>query len=427
MSVDQHSDPFEERLSAALHDTGGAFETDRDALSDGGRTRGRRMRMRRRAAVLGGAAGIALVGVGGALLLPGGNGGGEDRRTSAASGAEVTAGAKGTPTPASGEELIRTLKELLPDGKFSGEQGRGIDSSFGPFAQVVYDDGEGPAAVGVGLSRIELGSSQAYEATRCPDKVFTPHDSCATSTLADGSKLMLFKGYEYPDRRVDTRWWNAVLVTPQGQQVSVSEWNSAAEKDAPVSRPAPPLSAAQLKEIVTAPQWRAAVDAIPESAGRPSAASSPPPPAASSAPPPSADGPAVRETLAGLVPDRLEVVSKGSQEEEYAYLVLDDGGGKSFVQINVQRDMRDVAHQLYGSAETLEDGTLVATQQGPGEKGAAGVVMWTVDTMRADGRRVVISAFNTGAQHEDATRDAPALSMKELRTIALSPRWDDLT
>ncbi|MEU1690964.1 hypothetical protein [Streptomyces hirsutus] len=52
--------------------------------------------------------------------------------------------------------------------------------------------------------------------------------------------------------------------------------------------------------------------------------------------------------------------------------------------------------------------------------------MWTVDTMRADGRRVVISAFNTGAQHEDVTRDAPALSMKELRAIALSPRWDDL-
>nr|WP_055631132.1 hypothetical protein [Streptomyces hirsutus] len=339
-------------------------------------------------------------------------------RVPAASGAEVAAGTRVTPTPVSGEELIRTLKGLLPDGEFSGEQGRGTESDLGPSAHVVYDDGKGPAAVSVGLYRVEPGSSQAREATRCPDQVFTPHDSCATSTLADGSKLMLFKGYEYPDRHVDTRWWNAVLVTPQGQQVSVSEWNSAAEKDAPVSRPAPPLSAAQLKEIATAPQWRAAVDAVPERAGKPSAASS--------TPPPSADGPAVRETLAGLVPDRLEVVSKGSQEEEYAYLVLDDGGGKSFVQINVQRDMRDVAHQLYGSAETLDDGTQVATQQEPGEKGGAGVVMWTVDTMRADGRRVVISAFNTGAQHEDATRDAPALSMKELRTIALSPRWDDL-
>ncbi|MET8219281.1 hypothetical protein ACFYRD_29935 [Streptomyces hirsutus] len=418
MSVDQHSDPFEERLSAALHETGNVFEADRSALTDGGRTRGRRMRVRRRAAVLGGAAGIALVGVGGALLLPGGSGGGQDGRTSAASGAEVAAGTQGTPAPVSGEELIRTLKGLLPEGEFSGERGRGTDSVLGPFAQVVYDDGEGPAAVGVGLSRIEPGSSQAREATRCPDKVFTPHDSCATSTLADGSRLMLFKGHEYPDRRVDTRWWNAVLVTPQGQQISVSEWNSAAEKDEPVSRPAPPLSAAQLKEIATAPQWRAAVDAIPERTGKPSAAPS--------APPPRADGPTVRETLAELVPDRVEVVSKGGQEEKYAYLVVDDGKGKSFVQINVQHGMLDVAHQLYGSAETLEDGTLVATHQGPGEKSAAGVVMWTVDTMRVEGMRVVISAFNTGAQHEDATRDTPALSMKELRAIALNPRWDEL-
>ncbi|PWI11758.1 hypothetical protein DIZ27_03270 [Streptomyces sp. NWU339] len=417
MSVDQHSDPFEERLSSALHDTGNAFEADRGALTDGGQARGRRMRVRRRAAVLGGAAGIALVGVGGALLVPGG--GGESGRASAASGAEVTAAAQGTPAPVSGEELIRTLKGLLPDGEFSGEQGRGTDAAFEPFAQVVYDDGKGPAVVSVSLGRVEPGTSQARQATRCPDKVFTPYDSCATSTLADGSKLMLFKGYEYPDRRVDTKWWNAVLVTPQGQQISVSEWNSAAEKDAPISRPTPPLSASQLKELATAPQWRSVVDALPERAGKPSAESS--------APPPRADGPVIRETLAELVPDRVEVVSKGGQDSEYAYLVLDDGKGKSFVQINVQHDMLDVADQLYGSAETLDDGTLVATRQGPGEKGAAGVVMWTVDTMRADGRRVVISAFNTGAQHEDATRDAPALSMEELRAIALSPRWDDLT
>ncbi|MER5842327.1 hypothetical protein ABT099_18850 [Streptomyces prasinus] len=413
MSVDQHSDPFEERLSAALHDTGDTFEADRIALTDGGRAQGRRMRVRRRAAVLGGAAGIALVGVGGALLLPGGSGGGEGGRTSAASGAEVTAGAQDTPAPVSGEELLRTLKELLPDGKVSGEQGRGTDSPLGPLAQVVYDDGEGPAAVVVGLQRVEPGSSRAREATRCPDKALTPHDSCATSTLADGSKLMMFKGYEYPDRRVDTRMWNAVLVTPQGQLVGVGERNAAAEKDESASRPAPPLSASQLKELATAPQWRAAVDAIPE-------------PVDSGAPPPRADGPAVRERLAGLVPDRLDVVSKGAQGGEYAYLVVDDGEGRSFVQVNVQYGRSDLPGAIHGPPEKLEDGTLVATRQGPGEKGAAGVVMWTVDTLRTDGMRVVVSAFNSGAQHEDATREVPALTMEEIRTIALSRWWNDV-
>jgi hypothetical protein len=73
----QHSDlldPFEERLTAGLHDAGNAFETDRAALVTAGALKGRRRLLRRRnAAVMGGAAGIALVGVGGALLLPSGD------------------------------------------------------------------------------------------------------------------------------------------------------------------------------------------------------------------------------------------------------------------------------------------------------------------------------------------------------------------
>ncbi|MCZ9338301.1 hypothetical protein NGM37_10980, partial [Streptomyces sp. TRM76130] len=58
------------RLTVALRDTGNGFQTDRTTLAAGGRTRGRRARMRRRAGVLGGAAGIALIGVGGAVLPP---------------------------------------------------------------------------------------------------------------------------------------------------------------------------------------------------------------------------------------------------------------------------------------------------------------------------------------------------------------------
>ena len=41
--------------------------------------------------------------------------------------------------------------------------------------------------------------------------------------------------------------------------------------------------------------------------------------------------------------------------------------------------------------------------------------MWTVDTIRTDGTRVVVSAFNSGAQNTAATRDAPALTMEQLR------------
>lgn len=47
---------------------------------------------------------------------------------------------------------------------------------------------------------------------------------------------------------------------------------------------------------------------------------------------------------------------------------MDDGRGRSLVQINVQHGMADVAGQLYADGETLPDGTRVATRQGPARR-----------------------------------------------------------
>ncbi|MGW0817539.1 hypothetical protein ACWD00_30655 [Streptomyces viridiviolaceus] len=419
MPENQPADAFEDRLTAALRDTGDQFDADRAALVAGGHTRGRRARMRRRAGVLGGAAGIALVGVGGAMLLPEGSPSGPER-SSVASSTTARPSASATPVPFSGDDLLRELKKLLPKGQFSEEAASGGIDAPGAYAHLVYDDGKGGAAIGVSFARVEPGSRQVRELTECPDETFVEYDDCSTSRLPDGSLLRLYQGYEYPDRRVDTKFWSADLVTAEGQHVTVSEWNSPAEKDAPITRQDPPLSAAQLKEVVTAEVWRRVVDSLPKDPKKPSTSAAP------DTRPPGASGEAVVETLAGLLPEKLKVVTRGGQETEYGYVVVDDGKGRSLVQINVQHGMADVAGQLYGNGETLPDGTRVTTRQGPGEKGAAGVVMWTADTMRpgTDGFRVVISAFNTGAQHEDATRDAPALTVEQLKEIALSPEWD---
>ncbi|MFG2127923.1 hypothetical protein ACGFNV_08990 [Streptomyces sp. NPDC048751] len=420
MPVNQHSDPgsspFEDQLSAALHDTGGAFDADRLALADAGQARGRRLRLRRRAAVVGGVASLALVGVGGALLLPGDG-------TPEPGTSRVAAPPKSTATPAArqdpvyGTQLIRMLEEALPKGTLSDTQARGTHDEAGlpPRVEGVYDDGKGAAALSVNLDRIQPGGQEAGELGKCPDEVFVPMDGCTVSRLSDGSLVRVVKGYEYPDRRVDTKMWSADLVSATGQHVSVVEWNAAAEKDSPISRPEPPLSPAQLKEFVAAKEWREVVDAIPEDPHQPA---EPTPPA--DAP----SGKAVPQTLLGLLPKGLKVVRHSGEDGQYAYVIVDDGKGQSFVQINVQPDMRDVADQLYGKgSETLADGTKVMERQGPGEKGGSGVVMWTVDTMRTDGYRVVISAFNARTQNTDATRPIPALSMKQLREIALSPKW----
>ncbi|MEU8848424.1 hypothetical protein AB0C70_19785 [Streptomyces sp. NPDC048564] len=414
MPVEHDEEQFEGRLGHALHDAGDRFDTDRTALVTAGLARGRRLRLRRRAAMAGGAAGIALVGVGGALLLPGGG-------TSAPqpSSSSVAEQPSGTPAPASvtGRELIAALEELLPEGKVSAQEARGAtDALLPPYVRLVHDDGKGPAAVGVSLGRIEPGSDRARRTIDCPDKALVPHDSCVSTRLSDGSLLKLFQGYEYPDRRVDTKLWSADLLTPTGQHVAVSEWNAAAEKDAPVTRSEPPLSTDRLKELVTAEIWRGYVDSIPEDPKKPAASAAPSAPAE-----PTVE--AVLGTLVPLLPKDAKVVEKGS---DYSYVVVDDGKGRSYVQIDVQHGMGDVAGELFGDdAEELPDGTLVAFRPSGGDKGVEGAVMWTVDTLRTDGFRVAVSAFNARTQHDAPSRETPALTEKQLREIALSPRWDD--
>ncbi|MGW2520761.1 hypothetical protein ACWC09_27835 [Streptomyces sp. NPDC001617] len=419
MPVEEHNDtydPFEERLSFELRETGAAFDTDRAALVTAGALKGRRRLLRRRAAVVGGAASLVVVGLGGALLLPGGSG------TAGRDGASVGAdrpSAAGTPAPSpvSGPRLIRTLEKLLPEGRFSQAEARGTDEEPGPYVHLVYDDGKGAAAIGVALGRVEPGSDEARQVTECPGKVFSHYDACSTTRLPDSSVVMVLQGYEYPDRRVETKWWSAELVTPQGQHVSVSEWNAAAEKDSPITRDEPPLSPARLRTLAAASAWRDAVDAIPEDTSKPSARPSDTE-TASAVP--------IASTLKSLLPKgkKFTFSEDSGDDSGFGYLVLDDGKGKSLVQVNVQGDMSDVAGDLFGSgSQTLADGTKVAVHQGPGEKGGSGVVMWTVDTLRTDGRRVVVSAFNSGAQDTPATRTAPALTVGQLRAIALSPEW----
>ncbi|MGW6733187.1 hypothetical protein [Streptomyces sp. NPDC055013] len=411
MPVEHDEEQFEGRLGHALHDAGDRFDADRTALVAAGLTRGRRLLLRRRAAMAGGVAGIALVGTGGALLVPWG--GTPAPQPSSSDVAEQPSG-RPSPAPVTARDLIATLEELLPEGKVSAQEARGAaDELLPPYVRLVHDDGKGPAAIGVSLNRIEPGSDQARQTTDCPDKALVPHDSCVSTRLSDGSLLKLFQGYEYPDRRVDTKLWSADLLTPTGRHISVSEWNAAAEKDAPVSRSEPPLSTDRLKALVTAEVWRGYVDSIPEDSRKPTATPSAPAE-------PTVE--AVLGTLVPLLPKDAKVVEKGS---DYSYVVVDDGNGRSYVQIDAQHGMGDVAGELFGDdAEELPDGTLVSFRPSGGDKGVEGAVMWTVDTLRTDGFRVVVSAFNAGTQHDAPSRETPALTEKQLREIALSPRWD---
>ncbi|WP_327354364.1 hypothetical protein [Streptomyces sp. NBC_01304] len=419
MSVDDDSrTPLEQHLAEALRETGDTFRPDTLALTQAGHTRGRRLRYRRRAAITGGVAAIAAVGVGGALLVPGALDGGD--RSPAAGPAASSRSAATAKTPAPGaREVAKVFKSLLPQGKFKLESARGSADELGPMASGVFDDGHGKAAMGISFSRIDPDSEQAREMTECPDNTLVEYDFCSSKTLPDGSQLMLFKGYEYPDRRVDTKNWRATLVRDDGYLIDMSEWNAAAEKDSPITRPNPPLSVAQLQSVVTAKEWQRTLQAIPKDPKGMKPGGTP----GQTEAPPAADNAKISATLAGLLPKGFKVTDRGG-DGEWAYLVVDDGDGKSYVQVNVQPGMDDVAGELFKDAETTPDGTtLFTTRQGPGDKGIEGVQMWTADTLRQDGLRVVVSAFNAADQKSAPSRETPALNLRALVEIATSKAW----
>ncbi|MFE1876505.1 hypothetical protein ACFW9N_37550 [Streptomyces sp. NPDC059496] len=407
---------FEDELAEALRRTGESFAVDAGALAQAGERRGRRL-ARRRAAVAGGSA-LVLVLIATAGAYSGGLFGG-----SGAQGAVRVAAPPPTP-PGNGrltgtgavtaEQMIGKLKSLLPGGRLTEPEARGTDDELGPRVGAVYDDGKGPAAISLGLQRVDPFSSGSRAHTECEDENLHAYDGCRTEQLPNGSRLLLHQGYEYPDRRTDTKVWRAVLVTVQGFLVDASEWNAAADKGAPVSRTDPPLTIEQLKALVTSDTWHPALNDLP---------------AADPEPAPRPESIALRgrkavdalEQLMNRFEITVPIASKGGQGT-YGYVVLDDGKGKSLVQINVQSNANPSGFTGNSAVTTESDGTKVKVTAEPGEK-VRSVTQWKVDTLRKDGLRVVVSAFNTADQNGPATRSSPALTMGQLRQIALAPEW----
>ncbi|MFE9564078.1 hypothetical protein ACFYM0_23550 [Streptomyces sp. NPDC006487] len=418
--------PFEDELGEALRRTGDGFTAEGRDLVDAGERRGRRMLARRRFAVAGGSVlALALIGTAGAyangMLWSGGGDGRADvasspeppapQRPPASSGDRIGTGA------VTADQMTAVLKQLLPQGGLSDIEARGTGDQPGPMVTGVFDDGEGKGRLGFSLSRVDPTGPMADDMVKCPSKATLNYDSCSSKKLEDGSRLLLFKGYEYPDRRVDTKCWRATVVTPQGFLIDAQEWNAAAEKDAPITRPTPPLTLAQLQALVTSPLWHPALNDLPAA------------PAESPQSPPSQPGHSgmkavvVLEDLLGK--DDIPVVSRDEDGADLGYLVLDEGKGKSLVSLQIQPDSAKhpgMWADLFTSAETLPNGTKLLTRQQAGEKGGAGVVWWSAEALLPNGTRVIVSAFNAESQMTAATRKEPVLTLARMKELATSPK-----
>ncbi|MFD6420856.1 hypothetical protein [Streptomyces sp. NPDC060198] len=443
--------PFEDDLSDELRRTGESFELrDRTALLDGSVEAGRRgVRRRRTAAVTGGALALALVALGGGLAtgLVGGSGSGADLASGTHSVSPAAAG-----TGISGTEMVETLAALLPGGKVSEGSGVGtgeLEDGAVASASVVYDDGEGAATVTAALYPTPSYARGGGQAAACrtapgdlrgvPAGVALAFDAVGGPDLTDASGKRR-PGGECPtatapataDPAVPDLVGNRIrTLAVGGVTLDVRAYSGLLDDPADPARSTPVLDRRQLDLLGQSGKWAGLIQrmgeivAQREKNGRGGSATPAPTPTPSRAP--ELDYSTLMPTFLGLLPDDVTVVRQEHEDgSEYAELVVDDGQGRSLVGINVQRDMLDVAGDLYGSAETLPDGGLLAVRQTPGEKGGQGIVQWTVDLMYPDGMRVAVMAFNADRQDGVATRSEPALSVDELKALVTSPEWRKL-
>lgn len=414
------SGPFENKLGPALRRAGDTFEpADSEALVDGGLTRGRRRVVRRRtAAVTGSVLALALVGVGGAYGsgVLGDSGSGKSSVAGPKDPAPATAPPGRADPGKSGQELVSILRGLLAPGKLTPSSVTGVGGADLAHVTGILDDGKGKAEVSVALYR-----AGAQDLSSCPVNGPSKDQSCVSTELAGGDQLTVFQGYEYPDRREETRSWRAVLRTKTGLVIDFTEYNAPAEKGAKVSRAVPPLNPKQLRDLVTSGAW---AGPLADLAKEPQPASKWKDGAPKGDPGAAPDGGNINKTFASLLPKGLKIIESGEPDSGYTYVVVDDGRGPTRVEINVQPGMNDVAGELFGEGTTeLPGGVRLNTAKQPGEKGGVGMVMWQADTIRPDGLRVVVFETNGADQHGPASREEPALTIGQLAKIATSSKW----
>lgn len=416
MSVDEE---FERRLPAAMGDALEGLRPPPD-LAQRGAARGRRMRRARAAGIGGVAAATALVAAAGTLLAGGASrpvaGHGATERIDPAASTVHTPAA---PPRVSPGQVLRALESLLPHG--GTVSGASASAPDGYQAQLTWKGPRGTSGIDISIQRMD-SPDQSYG---CLPVQVRPYDQCHRRTLADGSVLTTTRSFTYPSNNTGQRRWYVALVTPSHAQLFLEEFGGGGEKSS-TSSADPALSMDQLTSMVTSPAWKPALTSL---AGRAGGTTHRGIPSAAAVTPARSDA-ALASVLASLLP-RGGTLSDTNAGPGLVQLSYNDGKGRSMVEVDVQDGMAEALqgwfscsrpHQGSCTVRTLADGTEVKRTEGPDEK-TGGTVVRAVDMLRPDGRRVLVMSVNSYAQGGPVTRPEPALTLDQMETIALSPRW----
>lgn len=425
MSRDEN---LERRLARAMAGAAEEFPPHSADLVRRSIARGRRMRLVRAAQVAAATAAFAVVAAGGTLVGTaafGGGGGAPGRPTAGGAAHSTVRSPSRAPASISGEEMVRTLKSLLPPGgTVSAASGRGAEGggpAVWPTAELTYSTANGSSGIDISVARLDPGTSadQGSQGGCLPVEV-RPYDKCITRKLPGGAVLTTTESFTYPSSDTGQKRWYVVLTTTGGEQLTVQEFGGGTEKGS-ADGADPLLSIAELTSIVRSPAWNKAIAALPAAEGAPSTGGS----AAVRRVP----GARMTRVLRSHLP-RTGTTSDLNAGDDLVQLVYDDGRGKNMVEVDAQYDMTEPLARHMGcagvsgecEATTLTDGTKVKKVKGWSEKGGPAAV-WLVDTLRPDGRRVAVREVNSYAESAPVTRPQPALRMDELLAIALDERF----
>ncbi|MFD9007341.1 hypothetical protein ACFV0T_41555 [Streptomyces sp. NPDC059582] len=315
--------------------------------------------------------------------------------------------------------MVHLLETLLPEGKFSAQRGQGQERGDKPgpppSAELVFERDGRAAKVRVALTWYPVPIPDQF--TQCPDSAYNPYSQCTQHTLPGGVRVVLDRSPEHEGNPSGAKLYSALVTYKDGKQVLVSQSGSTNEEgdNAEVREASYPLTLEQLSEIAISTVWKPVLSAMPEPpSGGPRTGSVS-----------RMTGQQISHLIEQLLPPGLQA-AQADGSAGFGHLTVDDGHGKSLVAVNVQRWKPDDATmaQLFKKADMLPDGTLVSIRKGPALKGGKGAIQWSVDTLRKDGLRVVISAVNARAYRLPASRSEPALDIQQLQGIALDTAWE---
>ncbi|RMI41139.1 hypothetical protein [Streptomyces triticirhizae] len=344
--------------------------------------------------------------------------------------------------PQTGEELVATLTELLPQElEITESEGFGLDEGPDVSASLVAEDGTGGTTFDLSAFRIptndwrEVAGCQGFGEPEPGDESFT----CEDTELPDGS-ILSYVTWDYSDEGeveepFHQRDWEVWLEgpggdgpeEPGGRTVVLSEGKELSGLEDPDSY-TPPVDFEQLAEVVQAPVWQQVFDAADEQWGPPEDWEDP------STDIPSAE---LRSTFRALAPEGLEIIDGTDDDPGRAMLTVDDGNGPGLVDITTATPIEapeeepsavtrlspdDAADEPQCEEEELADGTLLWFCDWAASEDDPVALSWAVVTY-PDGSGLDITSWNMEDWESEPSRVDTPLSAAELAEIVIADEW----